>query len=29
MGLYAPELTKAPNGKFAVVEWPEPLATHE
>ncbi|HEY6446948.1 MAG TPA: lipase maturation factor family protein [Acidobacteriaceae bacterium] len=29
MGLYAPELTKAPDGKFAVVEWPEPLPTHE
>lgn len=25
VGLYAPELTLAPNGKFGVLQWPEPL----
>ena len=29
LGLYAPELTKVANGKFGVVEWPEPLPPHE
>ena len=29
LGLYAPVLTRAPNGKFAVVQWPQPLPTHE
>jgi hypothetical protein len=28
-GLYAPELTKQPDGKFAVVEWPEELPPHD
>ena len=29
MGLYAPELTRQPDGEFSVVEWPEELAPHE
>jgi len=29
LGLYAPVLTRAPNGKFDVVQWPEPLPPHE
>ena len=29
MGLYAPELTRLPDGRFAVVEWPEPLGPHD
>jgi hypothetical protein len=29
MGLYAPELTRQPDGKFAVIEWPEELPPHE
>ena len=29
MGLYAPELTHQPDGKFAVVEWPEELPPHD
>jgi hypothetical protein len=29
MGLYAPELTRQPNGKFAVVQWPEDLPPHD
>lgn len=29
LGLYAPVLTRAANGKFAVVEWPEPLPPHD
>jgi lipase maturation factor 1 len=29
LGLYAPQLTRAPDGKFAVVEWPQPLPQHE
>jgi lipase maturation factor 1 len=29
LGLYAPVLTHGPNGKFRVVEWPEPLPPHE
>ncbi|MFP5229331.1 MAG: lipase maturation factor family protein [Acidobacteriota bacterium] len=28
LGLYAPVLTRQPNGKFAVVQWPEPLPPH-
>jgi lipase maturation factor 1 len=28
LGLYAPVITRAPNGKFAVVQWPEPLPPH-
>jgi len=28
LGLYAPVLTLQPNGKFGVVEWPEPLPPH-
>ena len=28
LGLYAPELTLAPNGKFAVIEWPEAFPPH-
>ncbi|MGA8531128.1 MAG: lipase maturation factor family protein [Acidobacteriaceae bacterium] len=29
LGLYAPVLTKAPNGKYGVLQWPEPLPPHE
>ena len=29
LGLYAPELTMANDGEFAVVQWPEELAPHE
>jgi lipase maturation factor 1 len=29
LGLYAPELTRQPDGKFIVVEWPEQLPTHD
>ena len=29
LGLYAPELTMARDGEFAVVQWPEELAPHE
>jgi len=29
MGLYAPVLTRAADGKFAVVEWPGELAPHD
>jgi hypothetical protein len=29
LGLYAPELTMAANGQFAVVEWPEDLPPHD
>jgi len=29
VGLYAPELTRQPDGKFAVIEWPEELPPHE
>jgi hypothetical protein len=29
LGLYAPELTMAANGQYAVVQWPEELPTHE
>ena len=29
IGLYAPVLSKAPDGKFAVVEWPEELPPHD
>jgi lipase maturation factor 1 len=29
MGLYAPELTRQPDGKFGVVEWPEELPPHD
>ena len=29
VGLYAPVLTKAADGKFAVVEWPEELPPHD
>jgi lipase maturation factor 1 len=28
MGLYAPVLTRGPNGKFGVLEWPQPLPPH-
>ena len=28
LGLYAPVLTREANGKFAVVQWPEPLPPH-
>ncbi len=28
LGLYAPELTRLPDGRFSVVEWPEELAPH-
>jgi hypothetical protein len=29
LGLYAPELTRAEDGRFAVVEWPADLGTHD
>jgi hypothetical protein len=29
LGLYAPELTRAENGRFAVVEWPADLGAHD
>jgi hypothetical protein len=29
LGVYAPELTMAANGRFAVVEWPEELPPHD
>jgi hypothetical protein len=29
MGLYAPEITRQPDGKFAAVEWPEGLPPHD
>jgi hypothetical protein len=29
MGLYAPTLTRQPDGKFAVVEWPDELPAHD
>jgi hypothetical protein len=29
MGLYAPELTRQPDGRFAVVEWPAELPSHD
>jgi hypothetical protein len=29
LGLYAPVLTKEPNGKFGVLQWPEALPPHE
>ncbi len=28
LGLYAPVLTREPNGKYAVVQWPGPLPPH-
>jgi hypothetical protein len=29
IGLYAPELTRLPNGQFAAVEWPQELPPHD
>lgn len=29
LGLYAPVLTRAPDGRFGVVQWPEPLPPHD
>ena len=29
LGLYAPELTRQPDGRFGAVEWPEQLAPHD
>lgn len=29
LGLYAPELTKTPDGRSAVVQWPEELPSHD
>jgi lipase maturation factor 1 len=29
LGLYAPVLTRGDNGKFGVLEWPQPLPPHE
>jgi lipase maturation factor 1 len=29
LGLYAPVVTRQPDGKFGAVEWPEPLAPHD
>jgi hypothetical protein len=28
LGLYAPVLTREPNGKFGVIQWPDPLPPH-
>jgi lipase maturation factor len=29
LGLYAPEMTRTPDGRFSVVEWPQELAPHD
>jgi lipase maturation factor 1 len=29
LGLYAPVVTRQPDGKFGAVQWPEPLAPHD
>jgi hypothetical protein len=29
LGLYAPELSRQPDGKFAVEEWPQDLPLHD
>ena len=29
LGLYAPELTRAADGRFAVAQWPDDLGTHD
>jgi hypothetical protein len=29
MGLYAPELTRQADGKFAVIDWPGELPPHD
>jgi hypothetical protein len=29
IGLYAPVITRQPDGKFRAVEWPEPLPSHD
>jgi hypothetical protein len=29
LGLYAPVLTQEPGGKFGVLQWPEPLPSHD
>jgi hypothetical protein len=29
IGLYAPMITRQPDGKFIVVQWPGELATHD
>jgi hypothetical protein len=29
LGLYAPELTSTPDGRFAVVQWPDELPSHD
>jgi hypothetical protein len=29
MGLYAPEITRQPDGKFSATKWPEQLASHD
>jgi hypothetical protein len=29
LGLYAPEITRGPGGKFEAVEWPEELPAHD
>jgi hypothetical protein len=29
LGLYAPEITRTADGRFAVVEWPEELGSHD
>jgi lipase maturation factor len=29
LGLYAPVVTRQPDGKFGAVEWPDPLAPHD
>jgi lipase maturation factor 1 len=29
LGLYAPVLTREPNGKYGVLQWPEPLPPHD
>jgi hypothetical protein len=29
MGLYAPVLTRLPDGQFSVIEWPDELPNHD
>jgi len=29
MGLYAPAMTRQPDGRFAAVQWPDELPQHD
>jgi len=29
LGLYAPVMTSTPDGRFAVVQWPDELPSHD